>query len=97
MHDLDGEGIQDANELGIEDADIKLKDANEVVIGTTTAAADGSYSFTDLQPGTYSVMFVQPNGFTQVSPLNAGTDDTIVSDADPMRAARRHSLSYQVG
>ena len=50
-HDLDADGIQDANEPGIPGATVNLKDADGNVIGTTTTAADGSYSFTDLDAG----------------------------------------------
>ena len=50
-HDLDADGIQDANEPGIEGATVNLKDDNGNVIATTTTAADGSYSFTDLTAG----------------------------------------------
>ena len=50
---------------------------------TTTTAADGSYSFTGLNAGSYKVQFADdPTGKVFVDP-NVGGDDTIDSDVDP--------------
>lgn len=46
-----------------------MLDAEEV---STTTAADGSYSFTDLDPGVYVVTEVLQTGWTQTSPAAAG-------------------------
>jgi hypothetical protein len=48
---------------------------------TTTTAADGSYSFTNLIPGSYTVTFTTPAGYTS-SPSNQGSDDG--KDSDPI-------------
>ncbi|MBK1986128.1 carboxypeptidase regulatory-like domain-containing protein [Sphaerospermopsis aphanizomenoides BCCUSP55] len=79
-HDIDADGIQDANESGIANATVKLlKDGIE--IASTTTDADGKYSFTNLIPGTgYQVQFVTPAGYTQTSPVDAGGNDAIDSD-----------------
>ena len=82
-HDLDADGIQDAGEPGIPNATVHLKDASGTVIDTTTTTTDGGYSFTGLEPGTYSVQFEPLAGFSQVSPLKMGGDDSVGSDADP--------------
>ncbi|MEO0656047.1 MAG: SdrD B-like domain-containing protein [Pseudomonadota bacterium] len=53
------------------------------VIATTTTAADGSYSFTGLDAGEYSVLFAaEPTGKVFVA-QDAGGDDTVDSDVDP--------------
>ena len=50
-------------------------------VATTTTDATGFYPFTGLTPGTYSVQFVNPGGYS-FSPQNVGRNDTIDSDAD---------------
>ncbi|MGC4005983.1 MAG: SdrD B-like domain-containing protein [Pirellulales bacterium] len=47
---------------------IELLDANGVVIRTTLTGADGTYTFDNLAPGTYSVHEIQPADY-----FNAGT------------------------
>ena len=42
---------------------LELLDSDGNVLATTTTAADGSYSFTGLLPGSYSVRQIQPDGF----------------------------------
>jgi hypothetical protein len=76
-------GIYDpGTEDGFPGVEVKLKDAGGTVIATTTTDEDGHYSFLDLTPGTYSVMFVQPSTY-EFADLDRGDDDTIDSDADP--------------
>lgn len=72
----------DDGEPGIAGVIVELLDAAGNGTGvTTTTAADGSYSFTNLLPGTYGVKFTDAvSGKTLVNP-NVGADDTIDSDA----------------
>ena len=79
--DIDADGIQDAGEPGIGGVTVNLLDENGNFLETTTTAADGSYSFTDLAPGDYIVEFAGPAGFDP-TPANQGGDDTVDSDAD---------------
>ncbi|MDN8960528.1 SdrD B-like domain-containing protein, partial [Staphylococcus aureus] len=46
--DTNKDGIQDANEPGIKDVKVTLKDSTGKIIGTTTTDASGKYKFTDL-------------------------------------------------
>ncbi|WP_160213735.1 SdrD B-like domain-containing protein, partial [Phaeodactylibacter xiamenensis] len=78
--DLDADGIQDSNEPGIEGAEVKLLDADDNVLETTSTDFNGFYSFTELTPGDYKVMFTTPTGFT-ASPDNEGVNDEVDSDA----------------
>jgi uncharacterized surface anchored protein len=65
--DLNNNGLQDAGEPGIAGVAILLEGTdtggNEVTRKAFTAN-DGSYSFTDLAPGTYSITETQPSGWT---------------------------------
>ena len=63
--DLDNDGIKDAGEAGIAGVEVTLTgiDDNGSVTRTTTTAADGSYRFADLRPGTYTIQEAQPSGY----------------------------------
>jgi uncharacterized repeat protein (TIGR01451 family) len=64
--DEDNDGIRDAGENGIAGVTITLTGTDDLGFAvnlTTTTAADGSYSFGNLRPGTYTVVQTQPAGF----------------------------------
>ena len=67
--DTDGDGTQDAGELGIAGVTLELVDASSQIIATTTTAADGSYDFVGVPAGTYTV--VVTDAFGALSGLNA--------------------------
>jgi uncharacterized repeat protein (TIGR01451 family) len=54
-NDADGDGILDAGETGLAGVTVQLKDASGSVIETPSIAADGAYTFTGLNAGTYQV------------------------------------------
>ncbi len=65
--DLDGDGVLDGGELGIEGATVTLTPPAGVDLGngagvavTTTTDANGNYLFTDLPPGDYTVAVALP-------------------------------------
>ena len=91
-NDVNADGIQDAGELGIGGVTVDLYDGGGNFIATTTTAADGSYSFTNLVPGDYYVDFTTPAGYDP-SPQDQGGDDTVDSDADTgfWRNGRNHT------
>ena len=63
---------------------VTLLDAQGGEVGTTTTAADGTYSFGGLAAGDYTVQFTDPNGVLAGKELvadNVGGDDSIDSDA----------------
>jgi len=78
--DLNGNGLQDAGEPGVEGVTVNLYDGDGNLVGTTPTDADGLYTFTDLAPGDYVVEFVLPGGFVFTA-KDAG-DDALDSDAD---------------
>ncbi len=79
--DTNGNGVQDTGEAGVGNVTVKLLDAADQVVGTTTTGADGLYEFTNLAPGNYSVQFVKPDG-TTFTTQDAGGNDATDSDAD---------------
>lgn len=66
FNDLDGNSRRDEGEPGLSGWTINLSN-NGTVISTTTAS-DGSYSFSGLVSGTYTVTETSQNGWTQTYP-----------------------------
>ncbi len=64
FNDADGDGIVDSGETAIGGATVTITDADGNVVGTTTTAADGSYTFDGLPPGDYTVTVTPPSGVT---------------------------------
>ncbi|MGB7324446.1 MAG: SdrD B-like domain-containing protein, partial [Rubripirellula sp.] len=61
--DADNDGVKDIAETGILGVDVKLQGTDHLgnnVDTTIQTLADGSYSFVDLRPGTYSITQTQP-------------------------------------
>ncbi len=79
--DANANGLQDAGESGVAGATVALLAAGSV-IATTATDANGNYLFSGLTPGDYQVQFFAPTGFGFTA-ANAGSDDSIDSDADP--------------
>ena len=79
--DLDADGIQDAGETGVNNVSVELFNSADVSQGTTTTNGVGAYSFVNVSPGDYYVVFTLPAGYN-FSPLDAGADDTVDSDAN---------------
>jgi hypothetical protein len=79
-NDLDKDGIQDANEVGIPNVKVDLYDCNGNFIKSTTTNANGYYFF-DVEAGSYVVKFYLPDGYA-FSPKDANGDDAKDSDAN---------------
>jgi hypothetical protein len=79
--DLDGDGIQDLGEPGINGAVVTLLDSNgEVIRGPFTTNETGLYLFEGLCAGNYNVTVVPPSADYAPTLLNQGDDDTKDSD-----------------
>ncbi len=79
-YDTDRDGIQDASENGISGVTVKLRNASNTVIATTTTNTSGNYLFSGLAAGTYSVEFpVTVYGYI-LSPAYVGSDRNVDSD-----------------
>ncbi|MFN6441497.1 MAG: SdrD B-like domain-containing protein [Nostoc sp. DedSLP01] len=88
-HDLNANGVQEANEEGIDGVTVTLLDGKGNVLGTTltgdnpytTQIEKGWYQFGPLLPSTYQVKFSLPTGFNTVSPYLQG-NTSLDSNAD---------------
>jgi protocatechuate 3,4-dioxygenase beta subunit len=60
--DTDGDCYRDPDEPPLSDVVLRLLDANGDEVQRTTTRSDGTYHFTDLQPGRYTVVQEQPPG-----------------------------------
>ncbi len=56
--DINGDGVQDPGETGINDVTVELLDASNNVVASTTTSGDGNYTFSNLNAGNYSVRIV---------------------------------------
>ncbi len=79
--DCDGDGIQDANEIGVEGVTVKLLDGSGSVLGTTTTDFEGNYLFNNLTPGDYAIQVMTPAGYS-VTAKDRGGNDALDSDID---------------
>src|SRR5439155_915967 len=64
--DTDNDGVKDGGEAGIPGVTVTLTGTDDLgnpVNTSTMTGADGSYSFTDLRPGTYTYTATQRYGF----------------------------------
>jgi protocatechuate 3,4-dioxygenase beta subunit len=82
-NDLDGDGIQDANEPGVAGVRAILFNSAGNPVDTVFTDANGGYLFTNITPGTYTVGFSNlPPGFGFTGQDRGGNDATD-SDVNP--------------
>ncbi len=83
--DLNANGIQDADEPGINDVDVRLYNASGDLVRTATTATidgqDGQYLIEEIAPGNYYVQFVFPQEFN-ITAADQGGNDALDSDVD---------------
>ena len=80
--DIDGDGLQEAGESGLNNVTVRLYTHSGTLVATTTTDSNGLYEFDRLFPGQYYIEFVAPPDYEFTFP-NQGGDDTVDSDADP--------------
>jgi|GEM_PF-1064705 len=90
-HDNNGNGIQNAGELGVPNVTVTLYEddgstpvthnAYGNLISPATTDANGKYSFTHLPPGQYKVKFNLPAAYTDFTSANA-SGSTEINDSD---------------
>lgn len=79
--DDNGNGIQDAGEVGVAGITLVLLNSAGQIVATTTTDANGNYLFRDLAPGSYSVRVTPPANYT-LSPRAQGSNVNLDSDFD---------------
>lgn len=62
-HDRDNDGSYEPGEEGIGGVQVALRNASGAVVATTQTSPDGTYEFTGLSAGTYTVTEQQPSGW----------------------------------
>ncbi|MEO1297648.1 MAG: SdrD B-like domain-containing protein, partial [Cyanobacteria bacterium J06636_16] len=82
FEDLDGDGIRDANEIGVGGVTVELQTPDGTVVATQTTTKQGFYLFEDVPAGDYQIAFAAPDGFA-FTLKDQGTDDRFDSDANP--------------
>jgi uncharacterized repeat protein (TIGR01451 family) len=100
--DQDRDGLQGADEPGVEHVAVALLDGDDAVLATTESDADGGYRFDGLNPGTYRVEFRLPDavaarwGFTAAGAA-PGDDSDAYPVAGSDAVARTVQLTLQPG
>lgn len=78
--DVDGNGIQDEGEPGLDGISVNLYRSDNSLVGSVLTV-NGAYSFSDLAPGDYYLHFSSFEGYI-FSPQNKSPDDNLDSDVD---------------
>ncbi len=97
LDDLNNDNTGDTGIAGVTitlwtDPNADGNQADGVVFATTTTAANGSYSFTNLPPGAYVVVESQPVGYLNVSDTDGGTDLSKVAVVLPAAGSKTASF-----
>lgn len=93
FHDLDGDGVQDADEGGVVAVTLQLWDpgtngvsdggtGDDVLVQTAASDGNGAYQLGNLVPRNYFLKALLPAGYA-VSPRSAGSSGEADSDFDP--------------
>jgi hypothetical protein len=76
FQDVDGDGMQDAAELGVPNLLITLNTASLTAI-TTTTDLNGSYTFSTTTPGVHLITATEPDGYFSTTPHRVYVDVTL--------------------
>jgi hypothetical protein len=75
--DLNNNGLKDANETGIQGAIVTVTNTQTGASQSTLTAADGSYTFVGLIPGTYKLKETQPGFYNDGRDTRFGVDSPL--------------------
>ncbi|MGL4382527.1 MAG: SdrD B-like domain-containing protein, partial [Bacilli bacterium] len=95
-NDLNKNGLQDKNEPGIAQVQVKLYDELMVEIDHQLTNTSGYYEFSSLPAGIYFIQVVKPNGFASLSPIVSG-NDTLNSDGNELGFTKAITLGQDEG
>ncbi|NET41952.1 SdrD B-like domain-containing protein, partial [Okeania sp. SIO2B3] len=101
-NDLDGDGIWDDNEQGLEGWTIYIDENNNGELDdgemSTVTDGDGYYSFDDLSPGTYTIAEELQPGWEQTYP-GSGDGETVIIDFESLKHedanTQDHGFNYE--
>ncbi len=79
-NDTDRDGVRDTGETAVANVRVVLLDAAGKQVGTAVTDANGSYQFTSLKPGNYSVQFDKATLPTGLSFTASGKDSDAAAD-----------------
>jgi len=65
------------NNEGINNVTVTLENSKGATVATTTTSASGSYSFSGIAPGTYTVVVTPPVGYTETYPASSGNSSAV--------------------
>lgn len=86
-HDLNGNGVQDDGEPGMEAVVVHLFDkTGTTIVRTAQTDTDGRYAFSGLLPAEYLLEFVKPDAYEGFVGVDASADDVKDSDAVLIRS-----------
>lgn len=84
-NDLNGNGIQDTNEIGLAGVLVELRDCAGNLVTSMNTSTNGGYRFANVHPGSYRLVFRAPTNF--VGALAGLGGNTLDSDVDPITGA----------
>ncbi|HEC2177923.1 TPA: carboxypeptidase regulatory-like domain-containing protein [Staphylococcus delphini] len=95
--DTNKDGIQDADEPGIADVTVTLKDADGNVVDTRVTDTNGNYLFENVKQGDYTVEFETPEGYTPTQTGQGTTDNDSNGTSTKVTVGDSDDLSLDSG
>ncbi len=90
--DMDNDGIQDAEDLGMEEVKVRLMNSSNVLIQQTTTNFAGKYVFENILPGNYYVSVVKPEGY-EFTQMDMGSNDDMDNDFNSVGETSMFSIT----
>ncbi|VED63385.1 antiadhesin Pls [Staphylococcus delphini] len=95
--DTNKDGIQDADEPGIANVTVTLKDADGNVVDTRVTDTNGNYLFENVEQGDYTVEFETPEGYTPTQTGQGSTDNDSNGTSTKVTVGDNDDLSLDSG
>jgi len=73
FNDLNGNGVKDAGEPGLQGWTVELLSSDGTILNTTLSDTNGNYSFTVVNPGPFTIKEVPQSGWFITLPAGGGT------------------------
>ena len=66
-----------SNNEGINNVTVTLENSQGATVASTTTSSSGSYSFSGIAPGSYTVVVTPPSGYTETYPASSGNSSAV--------------------